>query len=97
MSYIFNKLQYYTEKEHSAYALEHLKNINNKLDENNFLTFAIILQNPNLTDKEREVYTICMNRLIEKEKELALSLEKIKSQNTIENDDLCREQNNNIE
>lgn len=91
MSSIFEKLQYHTEKDHSVYAIENLKKINPKLNEDNYLTYAIILQNPNLSEKEVAVYTECMKRAFEKEKQIHEELTKIKSQDNIDNDDLCRE------
>ena len=84
MSKIFERLQYYIEKDHSAYGMEILKNINPKLDENNYLTWAIILQNPNLSEKEKEVYTEYMKRAFEKEKEKEKEIENIKSQDIID-------------
>lgn len=48
-------LKYHTNTKSARNCIEHLKRINPKLDENNYLTYAFLATNPELTDEEREI------------------------------------------
>lgn len=96
MSHIFEKLQYYTEPKHTAYSIENLNKINKAFDENNYWTYAFMLQNNDLTEEEKKVYTDMLKMTLEKEKKRETEIQKILSHDNIDGN-LCGNENNHIE
>jgi tRNA A22 N-methylase len=75
---VLERLQYHTQVNNSAYAFNHLKQLSTCLDESNYLTYAFILQNPNLTEEERSDYQKCFELCLEKEKALEKEIQEMK-------------------
>lgn len=50
------RIDYHTSKNDPKYCIEYLKKINPKLDENNYLTYAFLSTNPNITEEQREEF-----------------------------------------
>ena len=49
----FSKVDYHTSLQSTEIALENLKKLNNKLDDNNIITLAYLANNPYLNDEDR--------------------------------------------
>jgi len=49
-------IQYYTSLQSTDIALNNLKKLNNRLDENNIVTLAYLVNNPHISDEDREKY-----------------------------------------
>jgi hypothetical protein len=95
---IMEKLNYHTEKHSNKNAIAYLKKINPKLDENNYLTYAYLATNPEISEEERNHYMNRMRELYnETEQELEM-IKRIKENRTIEyidDNDIHRQQDNN--
>jgi hypothetical protein len=50
-------IQYYTSLQSTDIALNNLKKLNNRLDENNIITLAYLVNNPNINNEDREKYS----------------------------------------
>lgn len=48
--------KYYTSLQSTDIAINNLKKINNRLDENNIVTLAFLANNPHISDEDREKY-----------------------------------------
>lgn len=66
-------ITYLTEEEVNANvpSVDKLKKMCPQLNEHNPMTYALILDNPNLSQEDREYYNEVMQRLIKREKYLA--------------------------
>lgn len=84
------KVEYYTSLNGTNIALQNLKKINNKLDENNVVTLAFLANNPYLDNEDREKYSNKLKEIALKEYEIYSNF--LKSIN-IKDNELCRNEN----
>jgi hypothetical protein len=88
----FSKVDYYTSLQSTEIALNNLKKLNNKLDDNNIVTLAFLVNNRYLNDEDREKFKKEMHIKAMKEYQLyEIWKEKVYSKDNI--DELRRNEN----
>lgn len=66
----FSKVDYYTSLQSTDIAINNLKKLNNRLDENNIVTLAYLANNPHINNEDREKYEKQLKNKVMKENEI---------------------------
>lgn len=70
MSYtktLLERLNYNTEMVSTQNAIENIKKINPRLNENNYILMAYMSKNPAISQEERDIFKRCMETLVKQE------------------------------
>lgn len=80
---LLQRIRLYTSKDKTAYMFDNMRKVNGRLDESNPFAYAVMLQNPDLSQSEKNIIVNACKNIFELEYE---EVEKIKRK-YIQNDE----------